>query len=427
MFDFIHSLLAPFYARYNLSAAWAGKADQALSLIAFVVIVLLTAWVASLVLTKIVQVVVKNTKTLWDDYLFESGFFRRLSRQVPAFVAYAILPSFFPPNSTIDEFIRRFVIAYSAIMLAHVGAAFLDGFNLIYQNSATETAKRKPIKSYLQLIKVFLYIVGGILAVTAIAKVSPAGILGGLGAMSAVLLLVFKDSIMGFVSSIQLSSNDMVRLGDWIEMPKYNADGDVIDITLQSVVVQNWDKTITTIPIYSLVSDSFRNWRGMTQAGGRRIKRSILIDMQSVRFLAAEEIGRLAKLPLLGPYMQGKIAEITEHNAEHNIPENDYISGRHLTNLGTFRAYAETYLKSLLQVAKNMTCMARYLQPDTGGGLPMEIYLFSADTAWVNYEHIQSDIIDHFLAIMGEFGLKAYQSPSGADVQLLAEKFAKKE
>jgi miniconductance mechanosensitive channel len=310
-------------------------------------------------------------------------------------------------------------------MSAHICAAFLNGINLIYLSDAEEIAKRKPIKGYLQLVKVFLYIVGGILVVTTLIHVSPLGILSGVGAMSAVLMLVFKDSILGFISSMQLSGNDMVRIGDWIEMPAYNADGDVIDITLQSVKVRNWDKTITTIPIYALVSDSFKNWRGMSDSGGRRIKRSIYIDARSVRFLTKEEIVRLAALPPLAEYMKNKLAEITEYNRNRSIPEDDYVSGRHLTNLGTYRAYTEVYLKALPHAAKNMTNMVRYLQPDENG-VRMEIYLFSADTAWVNYERIQADIIDHLLAILPEFGLRAFQNPSGGDIQLLAERLGRR-
>jgi miniconductance mechanosensitive channel len=351
----------------------------------------------------------------------ESRFFIRLSRIIPALIAYALIPEFLATGSGVGVFVRRLIVAYMAGMLAHVCAAFLDGVNMIYRSDAEEIAKRKPIKGYVQLAKVFLYIIGGILMATTVANVSPLGILSGVGAMSAVLLLVFKDSILGFVASMQLSGNDMVRIGDWIEMPAYNADGDVIDITLQSVKVQNWDKTITTIPIYALVSDSFKNWRGMSESGGRRIKRSIYIDMRSARFLGMEEITRLSALPLLAEYMKNKLAEITEYNRSRGIPDDDYVSGRHLTNLGTYRAYTEAYLKSLPQAAKNMTNMARYLQPNENG-LQMEIYLFSADTAWVNYECIQADIIDHLLAILPEFGLKVFQNPSGGDLQMIAEK-----
>jgi miniconductance mechanosensitive channel len=421
MLDFIRSLLLPVYARLALSVEWIDIINQVISLLVLVAIILIVAKLTFAVLSVLIQKVVKQTKTLWDDFMMESGFFRRLSRLVPSFVAYLLLPSFLPEDGSVAPFVRRLIAAYTFGMMGHICAAFLDGVHLIYQNDAKESAKRRPIKGYIQLIKIFLYIVAGILAVTTIANVSPVGILSGFGAMSAVLLLVFKDSIMGFVSSMQLSTNDMVRIGDWIEMPKFNADGDVIDVTLQSVVVRNWDMTITTIPIYMLVSDSFKNWRGMTEAGGRRIKRSIYIDMHSVRFLSAVEIEKLSQLPPLAAYMRETLAEVTQYNTERNIPDNDSISGRRLTNLGTFRVYTEIYLKSLPNTAQNMTSMARYLPPEAGG-LPLELYLFSADTGWIAYEKFQADITDHLLAIMPEFGLRVYQNPSGDDLRLIAEK-----
>jgi miniconductance mechanosensitive channel len=386
-----------------------------------IILTLIIAKLSSVFLVKIVHAFVKNTKTQWDDMLVESRFFIRLSRIIPALSAYLLVPVFLNDQNDFTAFIRRLIIAFIAGMTAHICAAFLDGVNLIYQSDAPEFSKRKPIKGYIQLAKVFLYLIGGILVVTTIINVSPLGILSGIGAMSAVMMLVFKDAILGFVSSMQLSTNDMVRIGDWIEMPAYNADGAVTDITLQSVYVQNWDNTITTIPIYALVSDSFKNWRGMTESGGRRIKRSISLDMRSVHFLSKEEIEGLSRLAPLAKYMQDKLTEITEHNRSLNIPENDYVSGRHLTNLGTYRAYTEAYLKALPVAAKDMTNMVRYLQPDENG-LQMELYLFCTDKVWVNYERIQADIIDHLLAILPEFGLKVFQNPSGSDLQLIAER-----
>ncbi|MDR2193306.1 MAG: mechanosensitive ion channel family protein [Treponema sp.] len=421
----INTVLGRFWATSGLSIEWIGRFNTILALLIFIAIVAIIAKCSFILVLFMVHRIVKKTKTTWDDKLMESRFFIRLSRLIPAIAAYVLIPAFLTAGGGMTVFISRLIVAYMAGMSAHICAAFLNGVNLIYRSDAAEIAKRKPIKGYLQLAKVFLYIVGGILVVTTLINVSPLGILSGVGAMSAVLMLVFKDSILGFVSSMQLSSNDMVRIGDWIEMPAYNADGDVIDITLQSVKVQNWDKTITSIPIYALVSDSFKNWRGMSDAGGRRIKRSIYIDMRSVRFLTHEEIGRLSALPPLAAYMKTKLAEITEYNKTLAIPEDDYVSGRHLTNLGTYRAYTEAYLKALPQAAKNMTNMVRYLQPNENG-LQMEIYLFSADTAWVNYERFQADIIDHLLATLQEFGLKVFQHPSGGDLQVIAEKLERR-
>jgi miniconductance mechanosensitive channel len=424
MIDFIDSLMVPVYEKAVIPHGWYNNANTVIALLALIVVVLIVAKIANVLLLKIIQRLVRYTKTKWDDHLLDAGVFRRLSRLVPALIAYTLFPLFlYDTHTLIDHsvlvFIRRVILAYSAGTIAHIAAGFLDGANLIYQDSASEKAKKKPIKGYVQLLKVFIYIVGGILVVTTIADISPFGILSGFGAMSAVLLLVFKDSIMGFVSSMQLSANDMVRIGDWIEMPKYNADGDVIDITLQSIVVRNWDATITTIPIYSLISDSFKNWRGMTELGGRRIKRSITIDMRSIHFLSNEEIVSLSKIPLIAGYMKDKLSEIEQYNRTLNIAENDYVSGYHLTNVGTFRAYAEAYLASLPGVAKSMTHMVRHLQPDANG-LPLELYLFSQDTRWIIYENLQADIIDHLLAVMPEFALRIFQNPSGADLQMIA-------
>jgi miniconductance mechanosensitive channel len=389
-------------------------------LVIFIGTILIIAALSATALRALIHRIVKNTKTTWDDRLEDAHFFLRLSRLIPAVSAYLLIPLFLLVDAGTTIFIRRLVAAYIGVMSAHIAGAFLDGIHLIYLNEAPEIAKRRPIKGYIQLIKVFLYLVGGILGITVILNVSPLGILSGLGAMSAVLLLVFKDSILGFVSSMQLSSNDMIRIGDWIEMENYNADGFVIDVNLHSVKVRNWDNTITSIPIYGLISGSFKNWRGMSESEGRRIKRSLHLDMRSVRFLTSEEIEKLAKIPLLAEYMRTKIEEITAYNRELNISEQDYVSGRRLTNLGTYRAYTELYLRNLPDTAKNLTNMVRYLQPDEKG-LQMELYLFCADKVWVNYERIQADILDHLLAIMPYFGLRVFQNPSGNDVQLIAE------
>ena len=234
--------------------------------------------------------------------------------------------------------------------------------------------------------------------------------------MTAVLLLVFKDAILGFVAGIQLSANEMLALGDWLEMPKYGADGSVIDISLTTVKVRNWDNTITTIPAYALIADSFKNWRGMSESGGRRIKRAIFIDATSVKFLQPDDIVRLRRTALLSDYIEKKIAEIETENQQAGLDLTSLVNGRRLTNLGTFRAYLIAYLRQHKSIHTNMTQIVRQLAPEPTG-IPLEIYAFSKDTAWVNYEAIQSDIFDHVFAILPEFGLRVYQAPSGYDVQ----------
>lgn len=280
-------------------------------------------------------------------------------------------------------------------------------------------SKGREIKGFVQVLKIIIYAVGIIMIISIFSEETPKALFGGLGAMAAVIMLVFKDTILGFVASVQLSANNMVNLGDWISMPKYNADGDVIDIGLNTVKVQNWDKTIATIPTYALVSESFNNWKGMEQSGGRRIKRAINIDMSSVAFLDDAEIEKFRKFYLLNDYIAGKEKEIDEYNKSLNLDDSVVTNGRRLTNLGVFRAYLENYLHNHPKINQDMTFLIRHLPP-TEKGIPMEIYVFSSDQEWANYEAIQADIFDHTLAIIPEFGLRVFQNPTGADFANLA-------
>jgi miniconductance mechanosensitive channel len=300
--------------------------------------------------------------------------------------------------------------------------SILSAINDIYESYPV--SKTRPIKGYIQVGRVVMIIVGVILMITTLLNKSPLGILGGIGAMSAVLLLVFKDSILGLVASIQLSANNMVAIGDWVEVPNYNANGDVIEINLQSIKVRNWDKTITTIPIYALVSDSFKNWKGMMESGGRRIKRSVNIDMRSIRLCTGEMIERYRRIDALKGYLEDKLADIEAYNREHGIDTSDgapsRVNGRRITNIGTFRAYLIEYLRRNPKIRQDMTFLVRQLPPGATG-LPIEIYVFSADQAWADYEGIQADIFDHVLAVVPEFGLRVFQEPSGYDLEEVAE------
>jgi miniconductance mechanosensitive channel len=257
-----------------------------------------------------------------------------------------------------------------------------------------------------------------IVAISIVIDQSPLILLSGLGALTAVILLIFKDSILGLVAGIQLVANDMVRPGDWIEMPKYGADGDVIEITLNTVKVQNWDKTITTIPTYALISDSFKNWRGMQESGGRRIKRAVYVDVSSVRFCTPEMTAKFSRIKVLEEYIARKQAEMREYNEKHGIDDAVLVNGRRMTNLGTFRAYLVEYLKRHPKIHQDMTFLVRHLQP-TELGLPIEIYVCSNDQEWSNYEGIQADIFDHIFASLPEFGLRPFQSPTGSDIASL--------
>lgn len=279
-----------------------------------------------------------------------------------------------------------------------------------------EIAKQFPVTGIIQTIKLIASLGLSIILISLILGKSPLILLSGLGAMTAVLMLVFKDPILGFVAGIQLSANRMLNIGDWLEMPKYHADGSVVDIGLTTVKVQNWDNTVTTIPTYALISDSFKNWRAMSESGGRRIKRALYIDTTSVHFLSNEEIEHLSQSRLLTDYLATRLKEIQEFNQTHEISGNSPLNGRHLTNLGTFRVYLENYLKTNPSIHRNMTLMVRQLAPDEKG-IPLEIYCFTNTVAWTEYEAIQSDIFDHIVAVIGEFGLRIYQAPSGQDLR----------
>ena len=301
------------------------------------------------------------------------------------------------------QVIENIALAYMALMIMLAVGALMDAANDIYEQYPI--AKDRPIKGYLQVTKIILYCIGAILVVAALLDRSPLLLLSGFGAMTAVLMLVFRDTILSLVASIQLIGNDMVRVGDWIEMPECNADGDVIDVALHTVKVQNWDKTITTIPTHKLITASFRNWRGMSESGGRRIKRSLLLDQNSIRFLTDEETAKFNRFALLKNYIETKQQELSTVNAALNSGEATNVNQRRLTNIGTFRAYIVNYLRNRSDINESMTFLVRQLPPGADG-LPIEIYIFTKTTAWVAYESIQADIFDHLLAIIPEFGLR---------------------
>ncbi len=352
-----------------------------------------------------------------DDALMEAGVFQHFIRLIPlTFIMLCI------DRSMPDHFILIKRILFALIILASVRAveAFLNTIAKVYQDS--EKSQRKPIRPLIQSLIIVLYLFSVIFIISVLLDKSPWKLFGLLGGLTAVTMLVFKDTILGFVAGIQLSANDMVHEGDWIEMPKYGADGDVIDVTVNTVKVRNWDKTISTIPTYALISDSFKNWRGMSESTGRRIKRSVFIDMSSVHFADEAMLGRFRKMEMLKNYLEKTQQEIDSDNTEKGIDLSaTVINGRRQTNLGIFRAYLLEYLRLHPKIHKGMTFLVRHLQP-TAQGLPIEIYVFSSDKVWANYEAIQADIFDHILAAVPEFGLRVFQQPSGADVTALAGK-----
>jgi miniconductance mechanosensitive channel len=334
---------------------------------------------------------VKKTKATWDDILFDRKALNNLSHVVAPWLLYLLLPLVVQSEGVLD-FLKRMCMVYIVAVLLRFVNAFLSGLYTIY--SDRDASKNRPLKGLLQTGQVVAFCISAIIIVSLVINRSPAVLLTGLGASAAVLMLVFKDSIMGFVSGIQLSLNDMLRVGDWITMPKYGADGNVIEVTLNTVKVRNWDNTITTIPPYALVSDSFQNWRGMSESDGRRVKRSVNIDMSRVRFCTKEQIERFRRMPLLTDYINRATASEGE--------------GGRLTNLGVFRMYLTLYINHHVGVNHSMISMVRQLQP-TAMGIPLELYFFTRDKSWVPYENLQADVFDHLLAVIGEFDLQVFQ------------------
>ncbi|MFO7962673.1 MAG: mechanosensitive ion channel [Desulfobacterales bacterium] len=357
----------------------------------------------------------------WGQVLVEHNVFRHAALLVPALVALLFIPVVLEAYPKITTAAMRvlsiYLIGSSLITLD----ALINGLHAIYNQF--NVSKEIPLSSLAQVVKIVLYFVAFILLLAVLFDRTPLYLFSGLGAMTAVLMLVFKDPILGFVAGIQLISNRMLKQGDWIEMPKYGADGDVLEITLATVKVQNWDRTITTIPTYALISDSFRNWRGMQESGGRRIMRSIHIDMRTIRFCTSRMLERFSKIRYIADYIDRKHREIDAHNAALGAAARDGANRRRLTNIGTFRAYVDSYLRNHPMINAQMIVMVRQLEP-TDHGLPLQVYAFCRDKAWVNYEAVQSDVFDHLLAILPEFDLRIFQNPSGHDMTLLGERFA---
>jgi len=363
-----------------------------------------------------IEKLVRRSETGWDDALHDEKVFERLASLIPAMLAW-YGADFLPGDYvTAETLVSRIALATMILAASRSLMALLSAINVIYENNPRH--QNLSIKGYLQVVKIVVAVLSAVGIVATLVDRSPLIFLSGLGAMTAVILLIFRDTILSLVASIQITGNDLVRVGDWIEMPQFGADGDVMDVALHTVKVQNWDKTITTIPTHRLISDPFKNWRFMSLSGGRRIKRALQIDLASVRFLEHEEVEDLARFALLRDYMAGKQQELQEHNQRPGLDPSLDADIRRLTNLGTFRAYMELYLRADERINPGMTLMVRQLAPGPTG-IPLEIYCFTRTTVWADYESIQADIFDHFLAIAPRFGLRAFQQPSGSDVTAL--------
>lgn len=394
-------------------------AEISAKIIAFLLVIILSIIadrIAKSYVLKLVSFFVAKTKSKWDDALHARNFFNQMAHLAPAVVIYLLTPAALAGSERIATIILNAVLVYMVILLILIVDSFLNAAHDIY--NTFEVSKAIPIKSFIQVLKLIVYLVGIILVISLIINKTPLYFFSGLGAMTAVFMLIFKDAILGFVAGIQLSANKMVSHGDWIEMPKYGADGDVLEVGLTTVKVQNFDKTVTTIPTYALISESFKNWRGMEESGGRRIKRSVYIDINTIKLCTQEMLERFRKIQYISAYIDKKKKEVEKYNKKHKIDDTSVVNGRRMSNIGTFRAYVVSYLKNHPMINQNMTFLVRQL-PSSEIGLPIQIYVFCSDKAWANYESIQADIFDHILAVVPEFDLRVFQNPAGSDFRRL--------
>jgi len=379
---------------------------------------LFVAWLANVVarryLVRLVEHLTAKSAIDWDDVVAHHGVFRRLAHLIPLGIVFFGID--LVPNVPADIYGTIEIIALVLIVWTVMRSAdgFLNAVEQMYEG--LPVSQDRPIKGWLQILKIFMYVMGAILIVAIAIGESPLVLLGGFGAMTAVLMLVFKDTILSVVASIQIASNDMIRIGDWVEMPNFGADGDVTEIALHTVKIQNWDKTVTTVPTHAFITDWFRNWRYMSESGGRRIRRDLFVDQSTIRFLTEEEIGRFRRFDLLRDYIEKKDSTLADANRPLEEADGDPVNARRLTNVGTLRAYIYAYLRNHPQINQEMTLLVRQRDPSPEG-LPIQIYCFTATTKWDEFEGIQSDIFDHILAIVPEFGLRVFQHPSGQDVR----------
>ncbi|MGE8498333.1 MAG: mechanosensitive ion channel family protein [Pseudomonas sp.] len=405
--------------QYLATVEWLEHYPELYTLISLSLLILgawLANWIVKRILVRGIYRALKSTSVGQDKILSDSHVVARLANIVPALILASGIKVVPHLPAAVVTVVENVCSAFIILTIALAIGSVLNLINALYQRRPN--AHLKPIKGYIQVVTIVIYAIAAILMVAALIDRSPLILLSGLGAMAAVLMLIFQDTLLSLVASVQISSSDIVRVGDWIEMPQLNADGDVIDIALHTVKVQNWDKTITTIPTKRFISDPFKNWRGMQESGGRRIKRSLYLDQTSVRFLSPDEIAHLQRFLLLGQYLSNKQSELLSWNTELAEAAQEPANTRRVTNLGTFRAYVEHYLRQHPGINQDMTQIVRQLQP-TADGLPLELYCFTSTIFWVPYESTQSDIFDHLLAILPEFGLRVFQHPSGADMREL--------
>lgn len=375
-------------------------------------------WVLDFILRKLIERIffyfTVKTKTTFDDFLVKSNFPKYIAHVIPFIIIRKTLPFLFKDFDSWGEFFISLTDIYLILLLVWIIRSVIKSIRDYLK--ILEEFKDKPWDSYAQILVIFVWFIGILLIISEVADQSVIKFVTTLGAASAIILLIFKDTILGFVASIQVSVNDMVRIGDWISMTKYGADGDVIEINLTTVKVRNWDKTITTIPTYALISDSFQNWRGMEETGGRRIKRALHVKVNSIKFMDGKDLERLSKIQLVTDYIDHRQRDIDKFNKDNQIDKSLLINGRNQTNMGLFRKYTDMYINRHPAVHKGMTVMTRHLDPSPQG-IPLEIYMFSKDIRWVNYEHIMADIFEHLIAAAPYFELELFEYPTGKDIE----------
>lgn len=396
----------------GMKVEWITFTSNAILLAATLLLAWMVFYLLRAFIIKVVHRFITHSQTKWDDSLLKHKVFNHLAHLAPVIIFMLALPVIFSDSPRTLALLSKVLDLYLIIVILNLVIAFLK--SLEDHLTQSKVFIDKPIASYFQLARIILYIAAGIMLLSNLLGKSPLYFLGAFGAMTAILLLIFKDTILGLVASVQISANDMIRVGDWVEMPKYHADGDVVAINLNTVKVRNWDKTISTIPTHYFITDSFKNWRGMQESGGRRIKRSLHINMSTIRFIHPEWRAELKKIHLIKPFIETRQSDIDAFNQSNQIDTSVLINGRRLTNIGVFRNYIELYLKNHPSIRQDMSLMVRQLTP-TEHGLPLEIYCFTNTTDWGAYENIQSDIFDHLFSAAQYFKLDIFQSPSGAD------------
>ncbi len=406
--------LIDFLIEGGISPDWAPVTASWVATFGVFCLAIIVNFIAKNLIVRAVHAFIDRTRIKWDDKLAKRKVFHKLSHLAPIAVFSVLLPEIWEGYADALQIISSGTQIYIAVVVMVVVDSLLAAFLDIYRSFAW--SKQVPIKSFLQVVKLVVFLVGGVFVVAKVMGKNPTVLFGSLGALTAVLMLVFKDAILGFTAGIQLTTNKMLAIGDWLEMPKYGADGDVLEITLTTVKVQNWDRTITTIPTYALISDAFKNWRGMSESDGRRIKRSLFLDLNTIRFCDEPMLKQLRRIQYIQEYIDHKKDELADHNEQSKVDDSCLVNGRRMTNVGTFRAYITSYLKRHPMINQEMTLLVRQLEP-TSKGLPIQIYIFSKEKRWIPYEDIQSDIFDHLLAVLPEFGLRVFQSPSGVDMR----------